>query len=135
MTTNVSSRILPPGVLIPNNQQLEMLHYIGVLSVQGEVLQPNAALALFRRNGWAGGWVNGVFPFHHYHARSHEVLGNTGDPFDVQFGGPDGPVVEFGSGDAVVLPAGTGHCRVSSPPQPVDRGCLSVRAGGLGFEA
>jgi uncharacterized protein YjlB len=33
----------------------------------------------------------------------------------VQFGGASGPVLVFRRGDVVILPAGTGHCRMSSP--------------------
>ena len=32
---------------------------------------------------------------------------------EVQFGGPSGPVVSLGRGDAVLIPAGVGHCRRS----------------------
>lgn len=69
----------------------------------------------FARNGWGGGWINGIYPFQHVHARSHEVLANLGDPVRVQFGGEAGPVLVFGSGDVALLPAGWGHCRLDAP--------------------
>lgn len=72
------------------------------------------AIAHFAANGWRGAWVNGIFDFHHYHARSHEVLANLGRPVTVQFGGVDGPVFDFQPGSAVVIPAGGGHCRQST---------------------
>ena len=56
----------------------------------------------------------GIFPYHHYHARTHEVLANLGSPVEVQFGGAQGPIVAFETGDVVLIPAGCGHCRLSS---------------------
>ena len=72
------------------------------------------AIAHFAANGWYGAWVNGIFDFHHYHARSHEVLANLGGAVTVQFGGENGPVIDFEPGAAVVIPAGGGHCRLSA---------------------
>lgn len=71
-------------------------------------------IARFAGNGWRGAWVNGIYDFHHYHARSHEVLANLGVSVTVQFGGTNGPIIEFPRYAAVVIPAGGGHCRLSS---------------------
>lgn len=68
----------------------------------------------FQHHGWANSWVNGIYPFHHYHATVHEVLGIAKGTANVQLGGPAGPVLELAAGDAVMIPAGVGHCRLEA---------------------
>lgn len=71
---------------------------------------------LFADNGWLGAWRDGIYPFHHFHSTSHEVLGIASGTASVVLGGPQGSRVELAAGDAVVLPAGTGHCNAGSGP-------------------
>ncbi len=98
--------------LVPNNASLPLMVYRGALA-QG----PDAERAIakhFAVNGWSNSWVNGIYPFHHYHATTHEVLGIAKGRARVQFGGPEGPIVDVCAGDAVLIPAGVGHCRIAA---------------------
>ena len=75
---------------------------------------------LFAENRWPPAWRNGVHGFHHYHSTAHEALGVYEGEVTVQFGGESGIVVTAKAGDVIVLPAGTGHKKLSS------RGALGI---------
>ena len=97
---------------IPNNPTLPLLVYPQVLA--GPDLDSSRCKELLAENGWGGAWVDGVFPYHHYHSTSHEVLCVVGGSASIAFGGPEGETVEVSAGDAVVIPAGVGHCNKGS---------------------
>ena len=95
---------------VPNNPALPALVYKGGIDLRGQGDPERAIEKLFATNGWGRGqWRDGIFPFLHYHSMIHEALGIARGRARVQLGGPKGEVFEFAVGDAVVLPAGTGH--------------------------
>ncbi|WP_017730439.1 cupin domain-containing protein [Nafulsella turpanensis] len=97
---------------IPNNPTLPLLIYQQVFE-EPDRLKEQFQQA-FEKNNWRGSWVNGVFDYHHYHSNAHEVLGIAAGTATIMFGGPEGTEVDVQAGDMVVLPAGTGHCRLSA---------------------
>jgi uncharacterized protein YjlB len=97
---------------IPNNR-LPLILYDGAIDpAKGD---PAVAFeTLFRNNGWSGSWRNGIYPFHHYHSTAHEVLGIAKGRAEVRLGGEGGRTVTVKAGDAVLIPAGVGHKRLSA---------------------
>jgi uncharacterized protein YjlB len=110
MKTRVVAHMLASSGAIPNHPRWPLLIYPQAL----ENPTPEAFEALFTRNGWPAAWRNGVFPFHHYHSNAHEALGVYEGEVTVQFGGEGGVEVAARPGDVIVLPAGTGHKKLSS---------------------
>ncbi len=100
-----------PDGNIPNNPTLPFICYRSSLDVRGRGPE-QVIISHFGRHGWVDAWINGIYPFQHYHATAHEVLGIAKGTALVQFGGPNGPRLEVWAGDAVFIPAGVGHCRI-----------------------
>lgn len=99
---------------IPNNPDLPLVVYQDVLPDDDDMI--SACRSLFSRNGWGGIWVDGVFNYHHYHSTAHEVLGVVSGTAEIQFGGEGGQVISVRKKDVVIIPAGVGHCRISTSP-------------------
>jgi uncharacterized protein YjlB len=116
-----------PAGGVPNNPALPLLVYRRVLA-EGE--RSAAALrALAGARGWHGFWQGGVYPFHHFHADAHEALGVISGRARVQFGGEGGARVELAAGDAVLIPAGVGHCALWAS---ADFACVGFYPPGAG---
>ncbi len=105
----IERHLLADDGIVPNNPALPLVVYRQAL-VTGS---PERIIAHFAAREWSNAWINGIYDFHHYHATTHEVLGLAAGSARVQFGGASGPAVEVAAGDAVLIPAGVGHCRVS----------------------
>ena len=63
----------------------------------------------FAANGWGGSWRWRIYPFHHFHTNTHEVLGVSQGGAELLLGGSGGERFQVGVGDVVVIPAGVGH--------------------------
>jgi uncharacterized protein YjlB len=106
--------LLNPDAEMPNSRLPVLLYRAAITQDKSGVAQ--GIMELFATNNWRGAWRNGIYPFHHYHSTSHEVLGIESGTVTVLLGGDSGTTVDLVAGDIVVLPAGTGHMRLSSNP-------------------
>jgi uncharacterized protein YjlB len=107
-TVETEEFTLQPGERIPNNPQLPVLLYRKACTDASESSLREELTA----NGWPADWTGGIYRFHHYHSTAHEFLAVLEGEATVTLGGPQGTTVALRAGDAVVLPAGTGHCLV-----------------------
>ncbi|MBS1665450.1 MAG: cupin domain-containing protein [Bacteroidetes bacterium] len=98
--------------MIPNSKY-PLLVYRGAFGAKG--MDGAAWLEQkFAANNWTNSWRNGVYPFHHYHSTSHEVLGIYSGSALLHLGGEKGQKVEVRAGDIIVIPAGVGHKNLGS---------------------
>jgi uncharacterized protein YjlB len=82
---------------------------------------------VFAANEWTGSWRNGIYPFHHYHSKTHEVLGVFSGSAMVQFGGQHGITQSLRAGDVVIIPAGVAHKNLGAS---ANFGVVGAYAGG-----
>lgn len=99
--------------IIPNNPALPLLLYRAVFDDAADDCGASFESA-YARNGWSDCWRGTVYPFHHYHSITHEVLGVAKGRARLHLGGPAGKVFEVSQGDALVIPAGVGHKKVEA---------------------
>ena len=94
----------------PNNSTLPVLFYKNVL----KQTQTGDVKKLLSQNQWEKAWVDKIYPFHHYHSNTHEVLGICEGRCDVELGGPNGYFLQLERGDVLILPAGVSHRNIRS---------------------
>jgi uncharacterized protein YjlB len=109
---------------IPNNT-LPLLLYRQAFSPEPDLA--SAIETRFGANDWTGSWRAGVFPFHHYHSTTHEVLAIYRGTATLQLGGEKGRKFDVRPGDVIVIPAGVAHKRVTSS---ADFGVVGAYPGG-----
>lgn len=96
---------------IPNNPNLPVILYPGVFKKHPQEIE-----STFKLNNWKNSWVNGVLDYHHYHSGTHEVLGVRAGSAKIILGGEKGEIIDVNKGDVIVLPAGTGHKKITNSP-------------------
>jgi uncharacterized protein YjlB len=94
---------------VPNNEIYPVRLYRAALPAGDDDLAASFE-RLFEQHDWPACWRNGIYSYHHYHSTAHEALGIARGDADVVLGGPGGSVISVAAGDALLLPAGTGHC-------------------------
>jgi len=94
---------------IPNNTLPLLVYRKALPGLTASKLQKH-----FAENNWTNSWDNGVYPFHHYHSTSHEVLGIYSGSAQLHLGGEKGAKVNVSAGDVIVIPAGVGHKNLGS---------------------
>jgi len=103
---------LAPHGWVPNNERLPVIVYRHALAPGARDLAQEFS-ERFEANGWPVQWFDGIFDYHHFHSTAHEVLGVFAGTAELILGGPGGRVLCVHAGDALLLPAGTGHCLLS----------------------
>jgi len=101
--------VLGPNGWVPNNPSIAVRIHRGLRMADGRMPDAPAFERMFDAHGWPPDWRGGVYDYHHYHSTAHEVLGVYAGRAQLELGGPDGHAVMIEAGDALLLPAGTGH--------------------------
>jgi uncharacterized protein YjlB len=113
----------------PNNPALPLIHYRSAVELPAGIDPAAVFEDLFAANGWRDSWRDGVYPFLHFHTHTHEVLGVARGTASVQVGGKRGRKLHLKAGDVVILPAGTGHKRLSASRDLLVVGAYPVSGG------
>jgi uncharacterized protein YjlB len=105
--------MLPENGWVPNNRRLPVILWRAAIDPPARECAARFE-ALFEQNGWSPQWRDSVFDYHHFHSTAHEALGVASGDAELILGGPHGRVIAVSAGDALLLPAGTGHCLLTA---------------------
>jgi uncharacterized protein YjlB len=119
--------LLPDDGIFPNSR-LPLIIYPKMF---GQDTDAKKIETLFGTNQWRNSWRNGIYPQHHYHSITHEVLGIYKGSCEAMFGGDAGVMVTLRCGDVVIIPAGMAHKNMSSTE---DFACVGAYPDGRDFD-
>lgn len=106
----IIKHFLSPDRNFANNELLPLLIYKNALTLEQTEEQNAVSIEkLFRKNDWRPSWRDGIYDFDHYHSTAHETLGVYSGHAKVQFGGPNGVIIEIAKTDIIIIPAGVAH--------------------------
>jgi uncharacterized protein YjlB len=108
------SQIFHNNGAFPNNENLPLV--ILKSPLKDIQITPEYFEKIFREHGWPAAWRNGLYDFHHYHSKAHEVLGVYSGWTRACFGGPQGKILQAEKGDVIIIPAGVSHCNKEQSP-------------------
>ncbi len=80
---------------VPNHTSIPLVLCHNAFLGDDAPLPPGEVIENFESNRWLGAWGNGIFPFHPYHARSHDVLANLGAAIIIPAGGRTHTIVKL----------------------------------------
>jgi len=106
----ITTRLYKDDGSIPNSP-LPLLVYTFAFPVSDSLA--DVMEETFASHNWTNSWRNGVYPYHHYHSITHEVVGVYRGSAIFQMGGDKGELIEVEAGDVLVIPAGVGHKMLS----------------------
>lgn len=112
------------------NITLPVLLYKGILDLPW-FMPTRIIKAIFRKNHWKNFWNNGVLPYHHYHSKTHEVLGFYKGETMLKLGGNYGETIKVEKGDVLVIPAGIAHKNLGDQNQVK---CIGAYPDGLDYD-
>jgi uncharacterized protein YjlB len=95
--------------MVPNNPWFPLLIYRNAFNFSSEFDGATIVDSVFEANGWGRSWRDTVYDFVHYHSQVHEVMGVAKGTAKIECGGVKGRLFTVRPGDAIILPAGTGH--------------------------
>jgi uncharacterized protein YjlB len=124
----IIQKMIAPQGYFPGNPYYPLLIYKKALADMNE--SPQSIQLRLEQNSWCDSWIDGIYDFHHYHSKTHEVLVIISGDCQVQFGGENGLIDTVNQDDVVIIPAGVAHKSLTMSNDfqcigayPLDVGC------------